>query len=79
MPEKTKSSPMFNDFTVEKVIELSFFDMTGEKAKTSGSSNKAYRAELQLEKNGSNAQIFTMWGSCRWTHDFRLAILYRSN
>jgi len=62
MPEKTQSSPMFTDFIVEKVVELSAFDLTGERAKTKNTSNKAYRVEIQLEKNGTRAQIFTMWG-----------------
>lgn len=62
MTEKTKSSPMFKEFTVEKVIELSYFDITGERAKTKNSSNKSYHAELELEKSGTRAQIYTLWG-----------------
>lgn len=64
MPEKTQSSPLLNDgeYTVSKVVELNFFDLTGEKAKTKGSSSKSYHAEIQLSKKDQKAQIYTMWG-----------------
>lgn len=65
MPEKTQSSPLLNsgEYTVEKVVELSFFDLTGEKSSTAGTSNKNYHAELCISKTDSKAQIFTMWGA----------------
>jgi poly [ADP-ribose] polymerase 2/3/4 len=64
MPTKTTSTPLLKDgsFNLEKVVDLNFFDLTGAKAKTKGSSNKQYTAELHYEKNGSRAQIYTMWG-----------------
>lgn len=43
------------------VKELNFFDMTGKKAGTKGTSNKFYHIELQVAKNG-NCQIFTQYG-----------------
>lgn len=65
MPEKTQSSPLLNtgEYVVEKVIELSFFDLTGERASTAGTSNKNYHAELCISKTDSRAHIFTMWGA----------------
>ena len=51
------------DYSVEKVTELSFFDITGSKSKTQGTSNKSYHAELQYSKKDGRAQIFTMWGA----------------
>ena len=64
MPEKTQSSPLLNagEYTVNKVVELNFFDLTGEKAKTKGSSSKSYHAELQFSKKDQKAQIYTLWG-----------------
>ena len=83
MPEKTKSEPLLKsgDYTVQKVVELNFFDLTGEKAKTIGSSAKQYRAELHLSKTKTEAQIFTMWGPTgghqtsdyRWYYDLAKA------
>jgi poly [ADP-ribose] polymerase len=64
MPEKTKNQPLLGEglFKVEKVIELNFFDLSGKKSKTKGTSNKSYHAELQYSKTGNKAQIYTMWG-----------------
>jgi poly [ADP-ribose] polymerase len=50
------------DFTVERVQELAFFDLIGEKAKTKGTSNKSYHIELHKPKSGGRSQIYTMWG-----------------
>lgn len=65
MPEKTKSEPLLKsgEYIVTKVVELSFFDLTGERASTIGTSNKNYHAELCFSKTDSRAQIFTMWGA----------------
>ena len=40
---KVQKSPLLTDgeFDVKEVIELSFFDLTGDKAKTKGTSNKS--------------------------------------
>lgn len=63
MAVKTSRSPLFTDFTVEKVDELNFFDMTGEKAGTKGTSNKMYHIELQKEKSGrGRVQIYSIFG-----------------
>ena len=61
---KVQKSPLLSDgnYTVEKVVELNFFDLTGDKAKTKGTSNKSYHAELQVAKSGQKAQIYSMWG-----------------
>jgi poly [ADP-ribose] polymerase len=61
---KVQKSPSLRDgqYTVEKVVELNFFDLSGAKAKTKGTSNKSYHAELQIAKTGSKAQIYSMWG-----------------
>lgn len=64
MPEKVQKQPLIKegDYTVEEVKELAFFDMTGEKAGTQGTSNKSYHAELQVAKNGDKCQVYTIWG-----------------
>lgn len=64
MPEKVQKQPLINDgeYTVVEVKELAFFDMTGEKAGTQGTSNKSYHAELQISKKGDQCQIYTIWG-----------------
>lgn len=61
---KVQKSPLLKDgnYTVDKVIELNFFDLTGDKSKTKGTSNKSYHAELQIAKSGQKAQIYSMWG-----------------
>lgn len=50
------------DFDVLVANELNFFDLTGERASTKGSSNKSYHAEVQISKDKGTAQIFTMYG-----------------
>lgn len=64
MPEKVQKQSLIKegDYTVVEVKELAFFDMTGEKAKTQGTSNKSYHAELQAAKTGDKCQIYTVWG-----------------
>lgn len=64
MPAPVNKTPQLQDgqYKVEKVTELSFFDLTGDKAGTQGTSNKSYHAELQYSTKDSKAQIFTMWG-----------------
>jgi poly [ADP-ribose] polymerase len=64
MGAKVQKSPLLTDgdFEVKEVVELSFFDLTGDKAKTKGTSNKSYHAELQAAKKGDKAQIYSMWG-----------------
>ena len=61
---KVQKTPMLQDgsYKIDKVIELAFFDLTGEKAKTKGTSNKSYHAEMQVGTGSSNVQIFSMWG-----------------
>lgn len=64
MPEKVQKQPLIAEgaYTVAEVKELAFFDMTGEKAGTQGTSNKSYHAELQVAKSGEKCQIYTIWG-----------------
>jgi len=59
---KASKSPTLSKHTVPDgwVKELNFFDMTGEKAKTKGTSNKFYHIELQVD--GSKCEIFTQYG-----------------
>ena len=45
------------------VQELNFFDLTGEKAKTKGSSSKFYHIELQVGKGSQGCQLFTQYGA----------------
>jgi predicted DNA-binding WGR domain protein len=59
---KTSSTPTLKSYDVSKVKELNFFDLTGEKAKTNGSSNKSYHAELWVSKDGKESEIFTIYG-----------------
>lgn len=61
---KVQKQPLLQDgkYKIDKVIELAFFDLTGEKAKTKGTSNKSYHAEMQTDTSGSKVQIFSMWG-----------------
>ena len=61
---KTSSSPLLRDgeYDVKEVNELNFFDLSGKRAKTSGTSNKMYHIELHVGKGGSKAQIYTMYG-----------------
>jgi hypothetical protein len=64
VPEKVQKTPLIaeGDYTVEMVEELAFFDLTGAKAGTQGTSNKSYHAELQVAKSGDKCQIYTIWG-----------------
>lgn len=75
MPEKTQSTPLLSvgQYIVEKVVELNFFDLTGERASTKGTSSKSYHVELCLSKTDTRAQIYTMWGATgsRMTEDWR--------
>lgn len=50
------------EYKVEKVTELSFFDLFGDKANTSGTSNKSYHLELQVANDGVKAQLHSIWG-----------------
>lgn len=50
------------EYKVEKIIELSFFDMTGAKAGTNGTSNKSYHLELQTSPTNNKAQLHSIWG-----------------
>jgi poly [ADP-ribose] polymerase 2/3/4 len=61
---KVEYSPLLSEgtFDVVEVKELNSFDIDGSKNKTKGTSNKFYHAELQVEKNGTRCQIFTMYG-----------------
>lgn len=61
---KVQKTPLLADgeYKVDKVIELAFFDLTGEKSKTKGTSNKSYHAEMQVGTSSSKVQIYSMWG-----------------
>jgi len=61
---KVQKAPLLVDgkYKVIQVIELAFFDLTGQKAKTKGTSNKSYHAEIQIATRGNRAQIYSMWG-----------------
>lgn len=60
---KAESTPRFTDYEVPAgwILELNSFDMTGEKNKTKGTSNKFYHMELQVAKDG-RCQLFTQYG-----------------
>src|SRR5690606_28942877 len=60
---KTDKSPSIKNYQVpaEWVKDLNFFDMTGSKAKTKGTSNKFYHIELQ-EANDGKCQLYTEYG-----------------
>lgn len=64
MAVKTQSVPLLNEgeYLVKEVNELNFFDLSGQKAGTQGTSNKMYHAELHVSKSGDQAQILTMYG-----------------
>lgn len=61
---KVQKTPLLleEEFEVKEVIDLNFFDLSGKRAKTKGSSNKQYTAELQVSKKDDTAQIFSIWG-----------------
>lgn len=65
MVASTTSSPQLLDseIKVEKTVDLNFFDLTGKKSSTKGTSNKCYHAELQSSTKSELAQIYTMWGA----------------
>lgn len=64
MVASVNKTPMLKDgeYKVEKVTELSFFDMTGAKAGTQGTSNKSYHLELQASLSDGKAQLHSIWG-----------------
>lgn len=65
MPESVQKTPLIQegDYDVPLVKELAFFDLTGAKAGTQGTSNKSYHAELQVSKKDPEVcQIYTIWG-----------------
>lgn len=82
MPAKTQSKPLLSEgqYIVDQVNELNFFDLSGQKAKTQGTSNKMYHAELQISKNGDKAQIYTMYGPTgsvqkrEWRHYVEISV-----
>jgi len=62
---KVQKQPLLKDgsYKVDKVIELAFFDLTGERAKTKGTSNKIWTGEIQVSLSNGKAQIYSMWGA----------------
>lgn len=50
------------DVPIGWVVELNFFDMTGEKAKCKGTSNKAYHLEMNVSKDGTLYQLYSEYG-----------------
>lgn len=79
--EKVQKTPLLAEgqFKVINVTTLNFFDLTGEKANTKGTSCKQYIAELHESLNNSSAQIYTMYGPTggnqvkEWRHYSSLA------
>jgi poly [ADP-ribose] polymerase len=65
MTVKTQKSPLLKEgeYTVDKVMSLNFFDLTGEKAHCKGTSNKTYTLEINVSKNSNKAQIYSLWGA----------------
>lgn len=64
MPAAVHDSPLIAEgqYKVAEVNELNNFDLTGERNKTQGTSNKFYHIELQVPLSGNKCQIFTMYG-----------------
>jgi len=64
MAVKVNKAPLLADgkYDVQEVKELNFFDLSGQKAKTKGTSDKSYHIELQTAKSGDKAQLYSMWG-----------------
>lgn len=62
----TSSTSIFSagSYTVKEVKDLNFFDLTGAKSHTLGSSSKFYHIELHLptSPNQTQAQIYTEYG-----------------
>ena len=68
MAAKVKTSSIQSlkegNYTVSKVTELNFFDLTGEKAGTRGSSSKQYRIELWVSKSSpQQSELFSEYGA----------------
>jgi poly [ADP-ribose] polymerase 2/3/4 len=61
---KTDKQAAFTDYDVPVgwVVELNFFDMTGEKSRTIGTSAKAYHLEVQASKDGKEFQLYSEYG-----------------
>lgn len=61
---KTDKQATIMDYNVPEgfIVELNFFDLTGEKAHTSGTSNKAYHLELQVSKDDKLCQLYSEYG-----------------
>ena len=58
-----KQTSLSGSYTVPEgwIKELNFFDMTGSKAKTKGTSNKFYHIEIQVDKD-NRCQLYTEYG-----------------
>lgn len=61
---KVEKSARFTDYEVPSgwVVELNFFDMTGEKSRTVGTSSKMYHLELNVSKDGKQYQLYSEYG-----------------
>jgi predicted DNA-binding WGR domain protein len=61
---KVEKQSRITDYVVPAgwVVELNFFDMTGEKAKCKGTSCKMYHLEVQISKNGKLYQLYSEYG-----------------
>jgi predicted DNA-binding WGR domain protein len=61
---KAEKSAKFTDYEVPVgwIVELNFFDMTGEKAGTHGTSAKMYHLEVQVSKDGKLYQLYSEYG-----------------
>ncbi len=61
---KTDKQATITDYDVPAgwVVELNFFDITGEKSKTIGTSNKAYHLEMNVSKDGKQYQLYSEYG-----------------
>lgn len=60
---KAEKTSKLTDFEVPTgwIVDLNNFDITGERNKTKGTSNKFYHMELQVSKSGQ-CQLFTQYG-----------------
>lgn len=61
---KVQKTPLLKtgEFTVKDIVDLNFFDLLGEKAKTKGTSNKTYFMEIDVSTTSNKTQIYSMWG-----------------
>jgi poly [ADP-ribose] polymerase len=60
---KTNSISAISLFDVARVSEMNRFDLTGEKSNCKGASNKFYRIEMHVAKDGSGkVELFTQYG-----------------